>query len=501
MLSTTADANTHSGPLTVLMTIPLDNLRELIANTIWAKVSAPNVPSVCQALGIQENGQEDDASDAFRSKRGYVRKHLLKKDKAALLQIAANVLTEFDSEELEETLSEMTTQAEHRVSQVTRKDVLKALNGAGHLSGERGLIDLLSTVFGKEVIEGDVLNLLMQNRTLEQEITKHYLDNDDWDNEQLLIECGVLTCSQTRFFKLLNALLHPMARRGEQQEELASQINSALRRDGYEMCAVDSVSGYPIYGILRAQLHVPGSMKNLIFASIGEKPELVFRDAINNDVEIVKNADKILIYDRPLPPSGQLLWKDLVAWWQVREGLEDEKLAGSALYRRLAQAVRAANSPGEFALFRKYYERFGNLLGDKLPALIPQVYLHYDPYTKRERGDEEFLARQRMDFLLMLENRVRIVIEVDGRQHYATPDPKSGAYIADPTLYAKTCLEDRRLRLLGYEMYRFGGSEFMDSDPKTSVIGPRSEATISDFFEKLLKKYLVTQGNIGDGHR
>ncbi len=111
------------------MTIPLDTLREHIANTIWAKVSAPNVPSVCQALGIQENGQEDDASDAFRSKRGYVRKHLLKKDKVALLQIAANVLTEFDSEELEETLSEMTTQAEHRVSQVTRKDVSKALNG------------------------------------------------------------------------------------------------------------------------------------------------------------------------------------------------------------------------------------------------------------------------------------------------------------------------------------------------------------------------------------
>jgi hypothetical protein len=161
-----------------------------------------------------------------------VRKHLLKKDKAALMQIAANVLTEFDSEELEETLSEMTTQAEHRVSQVTRKDVLKALKGAGHLSGERGLIDLLSTVFGKEVIEGNVLNLLMQSRTLEQEITKQYLDNDDWDNEQLLIECGVLTCSQPRFFKLLNALLHPIARRGEQQEELARHFNSTLRRDG-----------------------------------------------------------------------------------------------------------------------------------------------------------------------------------------------------------------------------------------------------------------------------
>lgn len=76
-------------------------------------------------------------------------------------------------------------------------------------------------------------------------------------------------------------------------------------------------SGYPVYGIVRVQSNVPGAMKNLIFASIGEKPELVFIDAINNDVKIVKNEDKILIFDRPLPPSGQLLWKDLVKWWQL----------------------------------------------------------------------------------------------------------------------------------------------------------------------------------------
>jgi hypothetical protein len=473
------------------MTIPLDTLRGQIANTISVRVKAQNVPTVCQAVGIQESVQDGDPSDAFRSKYGYVKRHLLTKGKSDLLQIAANVLTEFEAPDLQETLSEMTTHAEHRVSQLVRKDVLKALNTAGGLSGEIGLISLLSDVFGKSVIEGDGFNLLMPTKTLEQEITRHYLNNDDWDNEQLLVECGALTCSQTRFFNLLTALLNPMARRGEEQEELAKQINPTLRRDGYEMCAVDSVSGYPIYGIVRTQFRVSGAMKNLIFASIGKKPELIFRDAINNDVEIVKNADKILIYDRPLPPSGQLLWKDLVAWWQDREGIQAETLARSQLYLRLSQAVRATNSPGEFALFRGYYARFGKLLGDSLPVLIPQVYLHYDPYTKRERGDEEFLARQRMDFLLMLENRVRIVIEVDGRHHYATEDPKSKVFVANPGLYAGTCLEDRRLRLLGYEVYRFGGSEFSDTEMKTSLVGPQSQAVVSDFFDKLLKKHGV----------
>jgi len=473
------------------MTIPLNRLREQIADTIWANVSAQNVPSVCQALGIQEDVQEGDAADAFRSKRGYVKKHLLRKDRAALLGIVAKVLTEFASPELEEILGEMTTSAEQRVSQVTRKDVLKVLNAVGHLSGERDLITLLSTVFGKEVIEGNVLNLFPQSRTLEQAILKHYVDNDDWDNEQLLTKCGALTCSQTNFFKLLAELLHPMSRRGEQQEATVKQINAALRRDGYEMCAVDAVSGYPVYGIVRVQPNVPGAMKNLIFASIGDKPELIFIDAINNDVQIVKNEDKILIFDRPLPSSGQLLWKDLVAWWQLREGLEDVKAASKSLYQRLMRSVHAADSPGEYALFRKYYERFGSQLAEKLPALIPQVYLHYDPYTKRDRGDEEFLARQRMDFLLMLENRVRIVLEIDGRHHYASEDPKSGEYIANPELYAKTCLEDRKLRLLGYEVYRFGGKEFIDTVPTKRVIGSKSEETVLSFFEKLLKKYGV----------
>ena len=57
-----------------------------------------------------------------------------------------------------------------------------------------------------------------------------------------------------------------------------------------------------------------------------------------------------------------------------------------------------------------------------IPALIPQVYLHYDPYNQRTRRSLSSgtpLARQRMDFLLLFSDRQRVVIEVDGKQHYA----------------------------------------------------------------------------------
>jgi hypothetical protein len=463
--------------------IPLDSIREEIAGTIWLNVSAQDVPRVCKSLGIQETIADGESAEAFSSKRRYVKNRLLEKSKDELLQISQNVLAEFDAPKLRDILTESTVHAEHRVSVLVRKDVLKSLESIDNLSGESNLLELLGSAFGEKLLGGDPLVFLKSGKTLADLITRHYLDNQDWTTEQLLIECGALTCSQTQFFELLTKILHPQARRGKEQEELAEKISLALKRDGFEVRQTGAESGYAIYGIVRAQGGVSGAMKNLIFASVGEKPELIFRDAVNNDVEIVRTADKVLIYDRPLPNSGQFLWKDLLAWWQEREGIADEAEAKSSLYRRLLRSVVATKSPGEIAVFRGYYESFGPILLENLPVLIPQVYLHYDPYTKRERGDEEFLARQRMDFLLMLENGVRMVIEIDGRHHYDSPNQ-----------YAAMCREDRRLRLLGYEVYRFGAADFNDTRLAPLKVGPGSQSVVSDFFNRLLRKYGVLKG-------
>jgi len=53
-----------------------------------------------------------------------------------------------------------------------------------------------------------------------------------------------------------------------------------------------------------------------------------------------------------------------------------------------------------------------------LPALLPEVWLHWDPKTVAERGPNALL-RFRMDFLLLLPAGARIVVEVDGKYHHA----------------------------------------------------------------------------------
>ena len=219
---------------------------------------------------------------------------------------------------------------------------------------------------------------------------------------------------------------------------------------------------------------VDGELKNLIFAANGPKPEIVLRDAISNVIEITEYAQYCLVYDRPLSEHG-LSWRDLVKWWATRYGSGGtERDHGVALYHRLAKSMLEPSC--ELLLFATFAQVYGRADGFDLPALIPQVYLHYDPYTQRERAAPGPLARQRMDFLLLLPNRQRVVIEVDGRQHYADKDGQ-----ANTQRYAEMVREDRSLRLAGYDIYRFGGKELKDEQAGSELV--------RQFTKSLLRKH------------
>ncbi|MFF4234213.1 hypothetical protein [Streptomyces sp. NPDC001820] len=194
-----------------------------------------------------------------------------------------------------------------------------------------------------------------------------------------------------------------------------------------------------------------GQFRNLIFAADGPKPRIVMPDSVGNTIRIVENERFCLVYDEPLKESG-LSWADLLAWWQRHhpEQASEPTRARKALHDRLRRSL--GDNGAEQLVFDSYVR-----LGFDLPALIPQVYLHYDPYTARELNGRDTLARQRMDFLLLMNNRARAVIEVDGRQHYAGPDGK-----ADTAAYAAMMAEDRELTLQGYEVYRIGGHDLQD---------------------------------------
>ena len=101
-------------------------------------------------------------------------------------------------------------------------------------------------------------------------------------------------------------------------------------------------------------------MKNLIFAAIGPKPEIVLIDAVNNDLRITGNVQGCLMYDRPLAAHG-LTWADLTAWWADREGIAGvaHRRSPQSLYRRLDRSLD--DNGAERRVLRTYAERYVRL--------------------------------------------------------------------------------------------------------------------------------------------
>ncbi|UTY53720.1 hypothetical protein HNS01_11670 [Clostridium butyricum] len=216
----------------------------------------------------------------------------------------------------------------------------------------------------------------------------------------------MLHVSDKEFIYFLEQIMHPLIRTKEEQIKYESLINDCLQLDGYKIMKDDVISGKNIYKVkCIKQSGVKGVFKNLIFASDGPKPEIGFKDSINNEIEILKNEEHCLVYTNKIGRDG-LRWGELVEWWRMVNSLEDvqEIESEKSLYKRLEDSLSDGPEKEFFFLYYKYYK---NLLQKQLPVLIPQVYLHYDPLTIKQLNGQKRLIHQRIDFLILFSDKDR----------------------------------------------------------------------------------------------
>lgn len=371
------------------------------------------------------------------------------------------------------------------ITEVTRRDIIDYfIAGNITFSGNLDELEFLARIWNLSSMpswDG-------RFETAYRDIYQHRINNPgDWTDHYLLCtRLDLLKCEEEIFGKFLENCVHPIVQPDKEQATgIVSFLNECLKHDGYILRETSQISGKSVYKLSRIKGGVSGSVKNLVFAANGPKPEIVLVDAVSNNIKIVKNEKFCLIYDKPILEQG-LLWKDLLEWWQGKQPhpISDHKTLERGLLNRLLASL-SVDSPPERLLFQTYYRHFLRDLGNNLPALIPQVYLHYDPKTVRQLAQsqrDKNLIRQRMDFLLLFSNHTRIVLEVDGQQHYSV-DGK-----AKPALYAEMVAEDRRIRLQGYEIYRFGGAELQDNQ--------QGKDTIIDFFNALFQQHSIKNRRI-----
>lgn len=201
----------------------------------------------------------------------------------------------------------------------------------------------------------------------------------------------------------------------------------------------------PIISLLKTNVF-PVS-KFLIFGASKTKPDIIVKNVLDGDLSVL-NDNSVLVYSDEIKES--LTYGDFKAWWR--------KVAKKYSWYKPADQLNEM----ELKISNYYKEHYS---ADENPVLIPQVYLHYDPKDKKLRDfyHSNTLTFQRMDFL-MLFNGHRIIIEIDGKEHFQ-----------DGEKYSRQCKYDREMKFLGYDVFRLGGNELLYD----------FENTVSSFFAAL----------------
>lgn len=380
----------------------------------------------------------------------------------------------------------MNTNGEKKIIDETRRSIVDAILVLGSMAGDKEYHE-----FAKIVCP------TLSDKTI-SEIARHMDRFDDWP-ESYLIDTIIdyLGLSDPEFMLFLEQYVNPNIHHWKYNEEeqrseeiknadLVEVINRYLCHDGYKLIVKDTIGDKAFYQCISTRSGVQGQIKNIIFAA-RYKPEIVFDDALNNNIRITKNEDQCLVYDQPIPANG-VLWSDLVQWYAEENGVEEDYEI--AFLKRLCNCLdvsfkaNGAKSGPETWMLQAYYNLKEEVKMD-LPALIPQVYLYYDPLTLKQRGYKLF-EHQKMDFLMIFSHQNRIVIEIDGKQHYAEGNT------ASPRLYGDMVRAHREMSLLGYDVYRFGGYEFMGAD-SNSQTKQKVLDQLKTFFVRLFCKYGILQ--------
>ncbi|WP_051939304.1 AbiJ-related protein [Phaeacidiphilus oryzae] len=307
-------------------------------------------------------------------------------------------------------------------------------------------------------------------RSLRDRITQHVFRNpQDWTTEDLFEHLGAFGTAHARFSGFLEGLVSSQnVPDVSAQTRIVQAANPTLLQAGLRLEQTGVRDGYPHFQLLPVGTRPRRRPKNLIFAS-PRKPDIRFLDALDNNIEVLQGADEVLVYDRPIGPEG-LTWHDLQDWWQHTSGTSDEEEVKATLYTRLLESMPSLRTSPQRALFLIYHELHGPRV-PRLPALLPEVWLHWDPKTVAQRGPDALL-HHRMDYLLLLPHGRRVVLEVDGAHHYA-----------DGQKYTAGVRGDRELRLSGYDVFRFSSTELTNPD--------HARPLLREFFTRLFDLYDV----------
>jgi hypothetical protein len=194
----------------------------------------------------------------------------------------------------------------HRISEITRRDIVDALllDKTLPFHGRLDLISFLKRVWPL----GSMPSTDQRFKDAEGDIWQHVVNNYDWDESELLYRRLQITdIPDERFAKFLETCVHPLvAPDTERINKLIALFNDALKNDGFAMRPSGQISGRPIYKVVSTTgSKGVGHEYEVVLSFAGEDRPYVERVA-----HILRANEVSLFYDNY---EEVILWgKDLV---------------------------------------------------------------------------------------------------------------------------------------------------------------------------------------------
>jgi hypothetical protein len=277
-------------------------------------------------LGLESG----DSSDAFSSKSKYVTSRLVSVPVEDVVSIAKKLLQDVTSYRLSEQVTKIEEVGQPCVTEITRRRLLSVFK-TRRLATEMEDVELIQRAWPVAEIPspyGSTGGIL-------EDIYQHTVRNYDWDNDELLIHLGFLTCSQAQLFRFLEAAADPVVQTTEAQASLVADLNGHLQHDGFRLAMVGKVSGSPIYKIQKAVLGSP--------ADQGISAALQAFDPGDVHSRWIAAVERRNDDPRGAITLARTLLEDVCKWILNEAEVEyQEKDDLPVLYRKLAKVLRLA---------------------------------------------------------------------------------------------------------------------------------------------------------------
>lgn len=239
----------------------------------------------------------DETLNPNDSKRIFAKTGIKKLSDEDIEKLALRITKEAEDVSLNKKMEKWFKDQFFEISFVTRRKLADFFDTCTDLEGRMRLDELLEKVFDiDKAYEDDSRLEFWQTVTVREFIKQYVIDNNDISYKDMLLDILEFKyVSDQTVKKFLEIIVDPEIREKDQQDRYVNGINEIIKPDNYELVATKKVSGELIYRIHKICLR-NSNMKNLIFAPLNKKPDIVIEDAIDNDLKIVGDTGDCLFY-------------------------------------------------------------------------------------------------------------------------------------------------------------------------------------------------------------